>query len=115
MDGTGTFLIVSYNIRRIREWRAVFDSNLEDQAQYGIQVIFVAERLAGPNPEYPYGITLVATVVDPSRAKLFMSEPRWAELGMLIGIDMGSVKNTWATGRESLLAQLQPMLQNDWV
>ena len=36
MDDIGTYLIVSYDIKRIREWRAVFDSNLEDQAQYGI-------------------------------------------------------------------------------
>lgn len=115
MDATGTFLIVSYNIKRIREWRAVFDSTLEDQAHYGIQVIFVAERLAGPNPEYPYGITLVATVANPDRAKQFMSEPRWAELGVLIGMDLASVKNAWATGRQALIAQLQPMLRNDWV
>jgi hypothetical protein len=115
MDDIDTYLIVSYNIKRIREWRAVFDSNLEDQALHGIRVIFVAEQLAGPSPEYPYGITLVATVANPEQAKAFMSEPRWAELGALIGMDLTSVKNSWATGRQALIAQLQPMLCNDWV
>lgn len=31
MDDIGTYLIVGYNIKRVREQRAIFESRLEDR------------------------------------------------------------------------------------
>jgi hypothetical protein len=112
------YLIVSYRIKNLRDWRPLFEANLQHQFEGGgIHVFLLTERIYDTRRdcEYPYLITLVAKVRDRRRAERFMAQARWHMLGEHAGIDLTSVECDWFDDRARALQAYQRDIGHEWL
>lgn len=116
MGNLGEFLVVSYRIQHMTEWYAVFNINRPNKRTNGLEVTFLADRLvSAPGAPYPHLVMLVAKVFDPIAAQAYLSDPRWATLAQLIGIDMTSIATTWYPNKDRLLTAVNALLDGEWL